>query len=140
MLIDELDWPSLFERSAVRSKEIGDAVNVSQALGRSRNNQKAAAGNDGSRREGIIDARPGDLVTTEVVEPRVGIVQLDKLEIISVSPGRWFVHDFRNDNRRFAAGRAQSFVAVIDGAHHQVRAGQAEISELGCSRPAGIMT
>ena len=100
----------------VRPQDIGDAVNVLKALRGGCNGKVTTAGDDGSGRDNIAHIIGEEAVAADVVEPRVGIIKFNELNVVAVDAWSGFVHDFRDDDGSFAAGRADDFVRNVDGA------------------------
>ena len=78
------------------------------------------------------------MIIAHVLEPGIGIVKLDELEVVAVRARRWFVHDFRNHQASLAAGRTEGLVRIDDGAHHRA-ADFGDVAKLGGSGLTGVV-
>ena len=99
----------------IRAEHAGEAIDALQIGGRFGDDQEAAAGHDCARRKGVVDIA-GEPEAADVFRRAEGVEQLDVFKTVSyeaVAIGihdtariRRVVHDFGNDQARFAAGLA----------------------------------
>ena len=139
MLIQELERSGGFKAARIGSQDIGDAIKCLHARGRGGNHQEPAAGDGGLQGNRVLQIVGHNLVATDIMEPRVGIVELDELNVVTVSAGRRLVHNLGYGDGRFAAGRPKGIVRVIEGADGDTRLDVCKIPKLGRGPLAGIV-
>ncbi len=115
LVVQQLKSAGALETAGVRADDVGDAIDGLDARGRSGDDQKGPATQDGPGREGVRQVIGGHLVAAEVLEPGIGIVELEELEVVHVGARGGVVHDFRDDQWGSSAARPQRFVGIGRG-------------------------
>ena len=128
---EQLDGPALGQAARVGSHDVGDAVhalNISRGGG---DDEETTALQNGAGREGIADVAAADLVSANVLEPGIGIVNLHEFEVLAIGARRGLPHDFGNRNHRLPRSGAKNVVRVRGGgADHRVGARRSDVDEL----------
>ena len=92
----------------VGSHDVGDPVNVSNVRRRPGHDEESAALENCIWRKSEIHVTR-EPIAADVFEERVGVKQLDVFEDFAVGARRGLIHDLRNHQAGFAAGRTERF-------------------------------
>ena len=138
LVIQQLQCVGFLQAAGVWADDIGDAIDVLDALRRCHRHQKGAAGQDCPRRKRVGHASTDELEPADVLEVGIGIVEFDELEVVAIGARRGFVHDFGNDDRGQAAARAKWFMGVRERIHRGA-SDVAEVTKLGRGGEVGVV-
>ena len=118
LFIEQFQGLALFQTPGVGAKDVGNTVNTGDVIGRGSDDREAVGGDERPCRERVIHIGAGKPVAAYILEPRIGVVDFNELQVSPVRARRGLIHDFGDCHRCFAAAWPQSVV----GTQKRVRA------------------